>query len=532
MIAEFAAVEGDSLHADIVIIGAGPAGIVLADALAGGGRSVLVLEAGGLDFSDDFQQFARGTASGVPYFPLDECRYRMLGGATFRWGARTAPLKPIDYQLRDWVAHSGWPIGPEDLAPYYERVYELVGAHMPFAFDDGVWHYLATRPLPFDPELFQYNGFQFGKNLLFGGVYRDALRKAADVRVLLGAQVLEIVADAAGSHIERLRIGHVGGKRATVTAKRYVLACGGIENARLLLLSNGGNPNGLANSSDTVGRFFMEHPTVSGGTIVAEPVQRIVDTFSPGLVHGRLVETALSLRPEVQRETGSLAACARAAVVVQSDATQALRELLRNLKHRRLPHQLSWYQKNKFLTQRLATILRDPFSIVGNAARHALGKPKRFKLASVYLELRTEQEPNPDSRVTLGPGLDRFGQRQVHLDWRLTGQDKVTMRVMTERVDAEFRRLGLGRIDMAEWLKADDLSFGADLVGGHHHLGTTRMAADPAKGVANADCRAHDIDNLYIAGSSLFPTASFVNPTATLLALTLRLANFLKSTPA
>ena len=532
MIEDFVKVAGaGELEADIAIIGGGPASIAMALSLADKQQKVIVLEAGQLDLDDDAQQFAKGTLSGIPYFPLDECRYRMLGGATFRWGARTAPLKPFDYEVRSWVERSGWPIGPADLAPYYDAVYRMVDIHMPFGFDEDVWNYLGTKPEKFDPAIFQYNGFQFGKNLLFGSVYRDALRRAEQVRVLINAQVLNIATDSSGGNVEHLEVGHINGARAKVKARRYVLAAGGIENARLLLLSGGPDGRGLGNSSDMVGRYFMEHPTVSGGKIISDNLQRIVDIFSPGLIGGRLVEVALSLTPEEQRAAAVLTAYARANVVVEEDATQALRELLRNLKHRRLPHQLSWYQKNKWLTQRLGTILRDPFSIVGNAVRHALGKPKRFKLSSVYLELRTEQGPNPESRVTLGDELDGFGQRRAHLHWEMTEQDKKTMRVLTEKVDAELRRLDLGHVEMADWLAADELSFGADMMGGHHHMGTTRMSVDPEMGVVDADCRMHDLGNLYVAGSSVFPTAGFVNPTATLIALSLRLADHLKQLP-
>jgi len=178
---------------------------------------------------------------------------------------------------------------------------------------------------------------------------------------------------------------------------------------------------------------------------------------------------------------------------------------------------------------RLGAIARDPFSIVTNTVRHALGLPNRFKIDSVYLELRTEQEPNPDSRVTLAEETDAFGQRRAHLHWALARRDKQTMRVLAEHVASELERLGIGRLQMADWLASDDLSFGPDLVGGHHHMGTTRMSADPRQGSVDPDCRTHEVDNLYIAGASVFPTAGFVNPTASLLALTLRLADHLKS---
>ncbi|MEO8302723.1 MAG: GMC oxidoreductase [Betaproteobacteria bacterium] len=524
--------DGATFEADLCVIGGGPAAIALALEFAGDRRKVVVLESGGLSFDRANQDSAAGEQTGIPYFDLADSRFRLFGGSTFRWGARTAPLQPGDFARRDWIERSGWPLSRAELDPYYERAYDLIGLHRPFAFDANVWKELGRTPPAFDASLLEYAAFQFGKNLLFGDVYRGAIDAAANVEVLLGAHVLALQANARGDHIDSLDVGHRGGGRWSVKARHYVLASGGIENARLLLLSARSNPAGLCNRNDLVGRCFIEHPTVSAGAIVSDHWQVLQDAGSPGLVHGRLVEVGLALTPEVQRRERCLNAVARTAVKVGSDATQALRELLWNARHRRLPHQLDWYQKNQWLTQRLRAVASDPVSIVANVVRHALGKPKRFNVESVYLELRIEQEPNPDSRVTLGDATDAFGQRRARLHWALTERDKRTMRVAAQVFQGELRRLQLGELAIAPWLVDDDLSFPADMVGGHHHMGTTRMADDPSQGVVDADCRAFELDNLFVAGSSVFPTGGFVNPTATLLALALRLADHLKRTTA
>lgn len=521
--------SGSALECDIAIVGAGAAGIAIAREFAGRGERVILLEAGGLDFDETLQDYARGSASGQPYFPLDESRYRLFGGSTFRWGARTAPFKALDFSQRDWVSTTkGWPISLAELGGFYDRAYSMIGIRTPFAFDRGVWDYLNAKPVAFDQSLFDYHAFQFGRNLLFGTRFRNELKQAANIEVLLRAQLLKIETVAEGQHVDHLSVVTPEGASYVVRARTYILAAGGIENARQLLLSGNPDGSGLCNSSGTLGRYFMEHPTVQAGTITARNPQKLVDSFSPGLVGGRLVEVGISLSPERQRQTESLNAIARVAVAVGDDPTQALRELLRNLRHRRLPHTLSWYQKNRYLSERLAIIARDPLSIVLNGARHALGRPKRFKLDSLSLEIRTEQEPSPESRVTLGDDRDANGQRRAHLHWSLGARDKHTMQTLAHDVDREFRRLDIGEIAFAPWLDRDDLDFGADLVGGHHHMGTTRMAAEAADGVVRPDCRAHDVDNLYLAGCSIFPTAGFVNPTATLLALGLRLADHLK----
>lgn len=314
-----------------------------------------------------------------------------------------------------------------------------------------------------------------------------------------------------------------------VRAKYFVLAAGGIENPRLLLLSNTVHPAGLCNDGDLVGRFFMEHPTVSAGTVEAVDWQALHDVFSPGMIDGRLVETGLVLSPALQRSRECLGAVVSTRLVADRDSTQALRELVWALRHHRLPGQRAGWVRNPVLRERARTVFRDPLGVGANLLRHWMGKPKRFKIDSFYLEVRTEQEPNPESRVTLGAAKDALGQPRAHVHWELTERDLRTIRVAAETFDCELRRLGLGELRIAPWLEAGDRTFPADLVGGHHHMGTTRMSESPRTGVVDPDCRAHGIDNLYLAGSSVFPTAGYVNPTPTLLALSIRLADHLRA---
>ncbi len=521
--------NGTTIAADLCIVGGGVASIAMATQLTGTKLRVSVLEGGGLKFDPATQALAAGERSGVPYFPLNTTRYRLLGGSSFRWGARMSPLTPMDFTHRRWVPHSGWPLSPAALESYYDRVFDFVGLHRPFHFDREVWKLFKLSPPAVDPRLLEYVAFQFGKNLAPGRVYRRQLRDAPNVTVYLHANVLNIRSNARGDHVIGLDVAALTGPRYTFTAGNYVLACGGIENARLLLLSNSVNPAGLSNEHDLVGRYFLEHPTVSAGTIDVEPWPRLQDVFSPGVIGGRFVEIGLALSPALQEARQCLNAVARPIPVVPRDGTQALRELRSHLKRGRLPPELTRLEQRQWLGQRLGAVARDPVGIVANLIRHAAGRSKRFRFDSVRLQVRIEQEPNPDSRVTLAGTTDAFGQRQAHVHWSLTERDKHTMRVAAEVFDAELRRLGLGKLEMAAWLGADRRGWPPDMAGGHHHMGTTRMADDPRTGVVDADCRAHSLDNLYIAGSSVFPTAGYANPTMTLLALAFRLAAHLRA---
>jgi choline dehydrogenase-like flavoprotein len=151
----------------------------------------------------------------------------------------------------------------------------------------------------------------------------------------------------------------------------------------------------------------------------------------------------------------------------------------------------------------------------------------------LYTVIRAEQAPNPDSRVTLTGERDALGMPRVALDWRLSPIDKRSVRVTMEALDGELRRLDLGTCTPEPWLAEDGPDWEVDPlisnhpIGGFHHMGTTRMAASPRAGVVDADCRVHGVANLYVAGSSVFPTGGWANPTLTIVALALRLADHL-----
>jgi choline dehydrogenase-like flavoprotein len=515
--------SGQNLTADICIIGGGAASIALCLSLHESGLKTIILESGGLDREADTQDLAVGTQSGEQYFALEDCRYRLLGGSTYRWGARTTPLKPIDFKQRPFVPLSGWPIGLEDLQPYFDDAVRMVGSSPGFAYDAGIWEQLGLPATLPNKDKLQVTAFQFGKNLLLGDVYRRVLQEAPHVELYLHANAVDLVSSPSNTKVERVMVKTLAGGTFSVTAKRFVLACGGIENARLLLAAKS-----LIMDRNMVGRCFMEHPTLSAGRIHTTDPNRAMDLFSPGLIKGRLVETGWALSDTVQLQKQTLNVYGRIVAVAGNDPTQALREILWNVKHRRLPLQLSWYGKNKWLLEKVGTVLSDPISIVSNIIRHRQGKPKRFKIDGLNLELRCEQAPHMESRVSLSSEVDALGMPRPHLHWHLTEQERHTFRTAARIIGAELETMGIGTLELADWLIKPVAPWPTDLVGGHHHMGTTRMASAPSEGVVDANCKVHGIDNFYIAGSSVFPTSGFANPTATLLALAYRLGDHLK----
>ena len=519
--------DSADLAADICIVGAGAAGITLARALRGKGREILLLESGGADFEAGVQDLAAGAISGFDYYPLVDSRLRFFGGTTAIWGGRSARLDAIDFRRRDWVADSGWPFGPETLAPYYAAAERSLGLDTHTA-DDDAWRRLGLTPPPFDPAALSVNLWQFDEQ-----ADRFTLRRcqdlidAADVRILLHATVTHIHANAAGNSVERLEIANLRGGRGQVRAGTVVLAAGGLEVPRLLLASNDVMPNGLGNAHDLVGRYFMEHPHARGGRIVTDRPWRLLHLLPRSHRHGGRRYATLGRPAEALQEGESLlnTSFTLAARQAPDDRMAATRRAYDTLKHALPPDRL---RRNLWRTAK-QTVVR---------AQEAIGPVLPWLAVKrgakgLYAILRAEQAPNPDSRVVLTGDRDALGMPRLALDWRFRDIDRASAHGLMAALDRELQRLALGRVEINPWLRDGGPSWQTDPLisshplAGYHHMGTTRMADDPRRGVVDADARVHGLDNLYVAGSSVFPTGGWANPTLTIIALALRLADHL-----
>lgn len=535
---------GTTVEADVCLVGSGTAGITMAREFIGRPFQVCLLESGGLTPDPATQSLAFGDNIGFPYYPLDTLGGRFFGGSSNRWhvemgpnrlGARLRPLDPLDFEPRDWVPFSGWPFTREHLEPYYDRAQQVCQVE-PVTFDAGHWSDPASRPLlPLHGDEVQTIIYKIGDREPFVRRYPDEVTRAGNITTWLHAHVLEIETNDAADHVTAVRVGTLGGPGFRVAAKVFIVAAGGIEAPRLLLLSNRRRPAGLGNDHDLVGRFFMEHPHFWAGVLLPRDAGLLRSTGLYNGVHlvdgvailGKLALSEAALRrekllnhnvqlipwlPSDPREPlsrwGSLPPLPPAVA-----SLKALKPLLRGRRVSGVGRHIG--QVVGGLDDVVAALARKDWKRILGAHR-----APAFVLANMM-----EQVPNPDSRVTLGERLDQFGQRRAQLEWRITTQDVRSARRTQEIIGAAWERAGLGR--HSPGLHGDAPHPGTH--GGYHQMGTTRMHDDPKQGVVDARCRVHGIGNLFVAGPSVFPTGGYANPVLTLVALALRLADDVKA---
>lgn len=516
--------DGMVVTADVCIVGGGAAGISLANNMDQSGLRVVLLESGDTRPDDATQKLYEGVDIGRPYSIFNTSRFRFLGGTTNMWGGAWCDLpSALDFEEREGVPMSGWPLSMEELAPWYHRAQPVLRLG-PFAYALEDWGIdPAEVPEPFLGPHLECRVLQQAPTTRFGKHYRPELRKSKNIFTYLNANVLDICTEANGRVVREVLVGTLSGVRFTVTAKHFVLACGGIENARLLLLSGGQGSPGLGNAHDLVGRFFMLHMEYTGPTIVLKDPFTDLDfqTGENGAIYRR--------RGKGRRFVSYIAL---------SDKTKRRENLpavrFRFLYPRSPEMDVLWRVYHRKGTPK--ELMRDVLRVARSSPTLALyilrrvvhGRNKPHKpLPQVALKCTAEQLPNRDSRIGLSAERDAFDQRRVTVDWRLAAEDLRGIETANRLFEEEVVRSGLGTVKHVIAKDADGCP--VDLRGDQHHMGTTRMHREPEHGVVDENCRVHGVENLYVAGSSVFPTSGTFNPTLTIIALALRLSQHIQS---
>ncbi len=515
-----------SLDAQICIVGAGVAGITLALALAARGSDVCVLEGGGLKFSAASQNLYAGETEGLDY-DLLTTRTRFLGGSSNCWGGWCHPFSETDFAPRDWVADSGWPFGFEELEAHYPRAAEIL--QLGPLQDDAAWLTRIAgsdaRFFPFDPKVLTNVVSNLSPPTRFGSVYRDQLTAAPNLRVLLHANAVRIDTDETAAEARGVAIRTLVGTSLDIRARRIVLAAGGIENARLLLLSREVASSGLGNRHDLVGRYFMDHPRIRTARLnLKDPAafSHIYDatfyhTNAAYLVDGTRAGACVSIAPEIQRAEGLLQCHTGLNASYFGEDHAAIEDAKRLYK--------AFTRVNHAPVD--AATVKSVISGLPSVAAAFTGRLTRFRGLVHYYKLESviEPEPNRENRVTLSHERDAFGLNRVKLEWRVGDLERRSHRrgLQLFKQQIEANDLGTVELDETEW----EERWPRGVLSTWHHMGTTRMHVDPRRGVVDTSGRVHGMHNLYVAGSSVFPTGGGSPPTLTIVALALRLADHL-----
>lgn len=501
--------DGADISADVVIIGGGLAGITLAREWAGLGKTVAILESGGREIDEATQELYAGTGvmagDGGAERNIDSylisSRARAYGGSGHWWGGKCVPLDAADFAPRPWIKDSGWPITRAGLQPYYDRACDMLELER-FDKDYDRPQIDGRPPLDFKGRA-SFASLPREHTPVTGRSDTDHFETfcydfadAPNISVYLHANVVDINMSADGARLDGLGVATLAGKRYAARGQVYVLACGGIENARLLLAANARNGAAFGARSDALGRHFQGH------TVVFK--RRSDDEAGPGTrIHFTDPPASLSLYTDrglegVHTVLGTTLAgqdaydCTAFTVTMGSDEASADGA---------------------------------EGAISMTAARIDQADAAADGGAGCWCYFMTENLPNPNSRVTLGDEVDALGMRRSRLRWEYGAQDLDGMMRGVDALARELGAAGLGRV--ASSVERDEI---IELMSpSRHHMGTTRMHADPAVGVVDPNLQCHDADNLYIAGSSVFPTSGIANPTLTILALTIRLSDHLKT---
>jgi choline dehydrogenase-like flavoprotein len=501
--------DGAILDCDVCIVGTGAAGVTAAIALRDAGLRLCVLEAGGLRPDENSRADIDVQSSALPIGPRSRERY--FGGTTNTWWGKMATLDGIDLTPRRWIPLSGWPLDRTELTRYYRRACRLL--RMPDLTTASGDRWRGRRELLDSGDLSTVVFFWWRHAPNFGEMYRRAVLGRPDVTTVLHANVTELELDEAGGRVASVLATGAPGRSFRVRPRLVILAAGGIENPRLLLASRSRLPAGVGNGHDQVGRYFMDHPRGQCGVVEAreDSGRRLSMAYWTGrrLGSGR-IRLGVRLSDRAQERLNTLNSYVLLDPVhagSESRGTEALREV-----YRRGPRSALDPRIVRDLATGIPGLLR-------YASFRALGIGP---LTGIRVQNFMEQAPRAGDRVELSNRRDRFGVPLPRVRWTIDELDRHSVRELHRILARDLERRGIGLLRSPALEGEGDWPISGDAA---HHMGTTRMGSDPRTSVVDPDCRVHDVDNLFVGGSSVFPTGGYANPTLTIVALALRLAD-------
>jgi choline dehydrogenase-like flavoprotein len=520
MIIDFKDTGPDDFQYDICVIGAGAAGISLAMQFAGQDVQLLIVESGGMEIEPESKALLSGDSGSNAFSGFEEGRARAFGGTTRLWAGQCIRLDPIDFEARSWVPKSGWPIAQESLSSYYEKAELFMGLNRPL-YDDKLWQ-RAGLSAPRLSENLVSKFTIYAPEPDFKRRFAKDMRSSRNISVLLHATVTNIALDPTHRTVQHVELSSAGGRRQKIGARQFVMCAGGIDSARLLLVSNRQIRSGLGNEFDLVGRYFQDHPNACTARVQTDDPRRLQRQFAMLRQRGIRHWPKLALSETAQRRLQVLNGNANFYYEYADRSTAS--ELKRAMELAKTRGPVTELLRSAVrLLPRSGELLRE------FARWRFKGHAPILRSSSIFLRVFSEQWPDANNRVELSDQIDALGIPIPRLKWKVNDLEIRTLRVLTQLIKKEIERLHLGVVSIEPWLANGEQHPERHISDQYHHAGTTRMSADSKTGVVDTECKVHGISNLYVVSGSVFPTSGYANPTLTIIALAVRAADTLKT---
>ncbi|HTC64313.1 MAG TPA: GMC oxidoreductase [Candidatus Saccharimonadales bacterium] len=508
--------SGDSEPVTI-IIGAGAIGLYAASELAKCGKRVLVVESGGTHLGG----FAAESFSsiGVPHDGISVARSRSLGGTTNLWGGQLVEFQPADFNGRDWMPGSAWPVRYDEISPYYRKAYDNLGLQRETHDDDVVWKSVsAERPQIGDEfEVFLTRWLKIPSfAIMFAKLYETSEKFS----VLTGYTVIGF--EGSSERITGVRVVDLAGNRYTIAGETFILAAGTIENSRLLLQAAADESWPCPwRQNQNIGKYFLDHLGCKAATVKPHDTRKFFDTFSTIWKSGHKYQPKFRLRNDVLLRDPILNV--QGLFGFESSVSENLvylKQFVKAAVYSRKIENVGDVFKNvaacsKYLVPLMWRYVRD----------HRVFVPSASKIS---LLIQAEQAPLAESCIRLDRSVtDAYGLHRVTLDWRLSGNEQASIAEFTRRADAALQHAGLATLEIEPGLNAMDPNFMVNVKDTYHQAGGTVMGVSEGDGVVDRNLKVFGSANLYVGGASIFRTVSNANTTFTALAFTTRLVEHL-----
>ena len=570
--------EGETFETDLLIIGGGAAGLTIAREFFGTSTKVMIAESGDTEQTDEHEQLNEVVldSKSIPETWLNRrrdyhghqaekwnadvqrfgVRCRGLGGSTAAWAGKSAPFAEHDFIERDWLPISGWPMSRDALEPYFRRAEERMNLGLG-SYGDDFWERYngkAKRP-DFDNEVLSSFLWQFARSrtnpvsmMRMGPDFMAEKGETSNIRVLVNAtaKCVTPVEEATGTYVEVDLIG-LGGGAGKVRAKKVVISCGALENARLLLASKTKNPNGLGNDRDQVGRYLMDHMSAPLASFDKEHVKAMsylfgffgiksdnrVDMYMHGFelnLPTQQIEELLSVGAYCVPERAGDDPWGALVAILRGKSESIPRDMFRVIKGTRM--MISGAGRIFLQSEKVPAFIRN--GIVNTMVRlfpnsvveeyQSGGLPR--KLIGCNFEGIVEQEPLAHNRVLLSDQKNALGEPLPLVEWEPGERPIRTLRQLGVHMEKQFQHAGLPAPTVQDWVRDNNLP--VPLIDMAHTSGTTRMSTDETTGVVDENCQVRHTQGVYMAGGSVLPTCGHANPTLMIVSLAIRLADHLK----